>query len=141
MARRSKSDMPATPSVEWRVRFVRKLIASHQWGPRVPGRLARRWDVTPAMIRVHAAEARRQLRSADEAHDDAKLFQELVDEAVELARDAGGVQGARLLLEAADKVAKRGGIYKAEKLDVRHKKVRALADIAEARRKAKSEAA
>lgn len=138
MARRSKSDMPATPSVEWRVRFVRKLIASHQWGPRVPGKLARKWDVTPAMIRIHAAEARRQLRSADEAHDDAKLFQELVDEAIDMARDAGGHQGARLLLDAADKVAKRGGIYKAEKVDVRHKSVRSLAEIAAERKKAKA---
>lgn len=134
-----KSDAKNLPSVEWRVRYCRKLLACGKWHYRLSGKLSEKWGVSPAMVRIHAAEARRQLRASDEARDDAKLFEELLQEAIEMARDAGGTKGASLLLDASEKVAKRGGIYKAEKVDVRHKGLRptSLADIA-AKRKEKA---
>lgn len=132
--RKSKAKEP--PPVEWRVRYCRKLIACGKWSRKLSGPLSERWGITPAMVRIHAAEARRQLVSVGEIQDDASLFNELIAEAIEIARDAGGTQGARLLLDAADKVAKRGGIYKAEKVDVRHKGVRPVADLAAAKKKA-----
>lgn len=112
-----KSDTHEPPSVEYRVRYIRKLLASGAYTFRTSGKLARRWGIGAPMVRIHAAEARRQMRSADEARDDAALFQELIEEAIEMARDTGGTQGAKLILDAAEKVAKRGGVYKPEKIE------------------------
>lgn len=134
-----KSDTGRLPSVEWRVRYCRKLIACGKWHYRLSGKLSEKWGISPAMVRIHAAEARRQLRASDEARDDAALFEELIQEAIERARVIDGPASAKILLQAADMVGKRGGVYKAEKVDVRHKGLRptSLADIA-AKRKEKA---
>lgn len=103
-------------TVEARVRFCRKLIAGGLWTPRTSGKLAERWGVGAHQVRIYGAEARRQLVSADEARDDARLFNDLINEAIDEARGCEfGKDRSRLLLQAAEMVAKRGGLYKPER--------------------------
>ncbi len=107
---RGKPVAPNAPPTMERVQLCMDYMLGGTWGPQREAELARAWDVSPSTVRRAAAEASRLVRSKTSPEDIKDRLESLVGEALDMAREAGGTQGAAILLRAAQVLAQVHGV-------------------------------